>query len=89
MVCSFPRSRFVLFWFDFSPHFSFPVKNVDGIEPLFIVSSSSKDDYLFCLGVVADGAVRSRSRALSCGFEFCPLFLSRVVGPEIVHVIGV
>ena len=89
MVGSFPRSSLVFFGGDFSPYFGFPVENADGIESLFAGSSSSEDDDLVGGGIIVDGAVGAMGGSLSGGVDFGPGFVGGVVGPEIVHVVGV
>ena len=89
MVCAFPRGSFVLLWNNFSPHFCFPVEDADSIETLLVGSSSPEDNDLVGVGVVVDGAVGAKRGALTSGGDLLPGFLSGVVGPEVVHVIGV
>ena len=89
MVCAFPGRGFVLLGNDLSPDFRFPVEHADSIETLLVGASSSEDDDLVGVGVVVDGAVGAERGALSGGDDLLPCFLGGVVGPEVVHVVGV
>ena len=71
------------------PYFSFPIEDADGVESLFVGSSPSEDDDFVGCCVVVHGAIGSMRGLLSGGDDFFPGFIGGMVGPEIIHVIGV
>lgn len=89
MVSPFPRRTLVFLWDDFSPLLGCPVEDGDGVESLFIGSSSSKDDDLIGLGVVVNSAVGTMRGFLAMSDDLCPFLVGGMVSPKIVHVIGV
>ena len=52
MIGSGPKSRFIGFGTYFDPFFCFPVEKTDGVESLFVGSSSSKKEDLIIALVV-------------------------------------
>ena len=52
MIGSGPESRFIGFGTYFDPFFCLPVEKADGVESLFVGSSSSKKDQLVVILVV-------------------------------------
>jgi hypothetical protein len=89
VVGSLPRSRFIFFWGYFYPFLGFPVEHVDGIESLLVGSSASEDDYLLIDSIVVHGAVGAVGRDVSGGGDLFPFLVECVVGPDVVHIIGV
>jgi hypothetical protein len=89
MISSFPRSRLILLGIDLYPFFGIPVENIDGIEALFVGSSSSEDDNLIVLRIIVHGAIRALGWFISSGMNFLPLHSYRIVSPQIIHVIRI
>ena len=89
MVSPFPRRTFVFLRDYLSPLLSGPVKDGYSIESLFIGSSSPEDNDLIGLGVVVNSAVGTMRGFLAMSDDLCPLLIGGMVGPKIVHVIGV
>ena len=89
MVGPFPGCGLVLLGGDLSPDFGLPIEDTDGVESLFVGSSSSEDYHLIMCRVVVESAVGAMCGFLAGGVDFLPGLEGGVVGPEIVHVVGV
>ncbi len=89
MIGAFPGSGLVLLGVDLDPLLSLPVEDVDRVEALFVGSSSSEDHDLVTMRVIVHGAVGAVRRFFASGLDFFPFKGVGVVGPEVVHVVGV
>lgn len=89
MVGPLPRGYFILFWIDFHPFFTLPIQNADGVETLFIGTSSSEDDNLVVFFIVIHRTVGSLGGNIACGFDLSPFHCYGIEGPKVVHVVGV
>lgn len=89
MVGSFPWSYFILLWTDLNPLFSGPVENTDGIETLFVRSSTSKNYNLVVFWIIVHCTVRSLCGNVALCFDLSPFHGYRIECPHIVHVIRV
>jgi hypothetical protein len=73
MVGPFPRSSLVFLGVDLNPLLGAPIENIDGVESLFVGSSSSEDDDLVVQGIVVHGAVGAVGGLVAGGLDFLPL----------------
>lgn len=89
MIGPFPRRCLVFFGVDLDPLLGAPIKHIDGVEPLFVGSSSPEDDDLIADGVIVHGAIRAMRGSIASGLNLLPLHSDRVIRPKIVHVIGI
>lgn len=86
MIGAFPGCRFVLEGVEFYPVVGVEVKDADGVESLFIGSTSSKEKKMIVDLVIAESAIRSFLWEVSCGFNLFPSCFDEVILPKIVHV---
>jgi len=89
MVGAFPGCRLILFGIDLDPLLGGPVEDVDGIKSLFVGSSSSEYYDLVAMRVVVHGAVGAVGGFVAGGLHFFPAEGVGVVGPEVIHVVGI
>ena len=86
MISSGPRCRLVRFGTDLNPLLSFPIKQADGIESLFVGTSSSKQDQSIVVLIVVHGAIRTQRGYISGCLHFIPFHGDGIEAPKIVHV---
>lgn len=89
MVGAFPGCSLILFGIYLYPLLGGPVEDVDRVESLFVGSASSEHYDLVAMRVIVHGAVRAMWGFVAGGYHFFPAEGVGVVGPEVVHIVGV
>ena len=80
VVCPFPRQLLIFYIgtrstliLNFAPDLGFPVEDTNGVIAHFVGSSAPEEINFVIDAIVTGRAVRSRGRARTFGFYFCPL----------------
>ena len=79
MIGSFPWCCLVFFRVDLDPILGVPIKHIDGVESLFVGSSSSEDDDLVADRIIIHRAIRAMGGSISGGLNLLPFHGERVV----------
>lgn len=74
---------------NFSPFFSRPIEEVNGVVTGLVGASSSEHDDPIVDLVVGKGAVGAPGGDCSSGLNFGPVVRDGVEGPEVIHIDGV
>ena len=86
---NFLNDRRCTFGRDFEPFLSRPVEDVDGVEAFLVGASAAKHDNSIVLAIVVHRAIGSAGRHVAGGFDFSPGHAYGIVGPDVVHVVGI
>ena len=89
VISSCPRSGFIGFGSNLYPFFGLPVEYINGIESLFVGSSSSEHHQLIIFFIIMHCAVGPVTRVITSSGDFCPFHGNRVERPDIIHVDGI
>lgn len=89
MICSFPWCALVLLGVNFDPLLSAPVQYINGVESLFVWSSTPENYNTIVFSIVVHWAVRSVWRQVARSLDLWPTHSHCVEAPNIIHIVWI